>query len=105
MRTPYEILGVPGDADDGRIKEAYLAAARRWPPDRYPEQFQRVRAAYEAIATRRNRIAHELFDTTRPTAADLAALLLTEADPPALNAARLREALAANLKAVPFPLE
>jgi len=105
MLTPYDILGVARDADDDRIKAAYLAAARRWPPDRYPAQFQRVRAAYEAIATSRDRIAHELFDASRPTAADITALLQATAAPPRIDETRLREALAASLLAAAFPLE
>lgn len=66
MSDPYLVLGVPQDADDAAIQAAYLAGIRRWPPDRDPERFQALRAAYEAVRTRRDRLAHALFDATPP---------------------------------------
>ncbi len=71
MKTPFEILDVPVEADDEEIKSAYLQAVKRWPPEKYPEQFQRVRRAYEKIATHRDRHAFMLFDISLPEPADL----------------------------------
>ena len=43
----YEILGVAKDADEAAIKKAYAARIREHRPDRDPEGFRAVRAAYE----------------------------------------------------------
>lgn len=71
MNDPYLILGVPIDADDARIEAAYLAGIGRYPPDVDPDGFEALRGAYEKIRTRRDRIAHHLFDTTPPTSDDI----------------------------------
>lgn len=71
MSDPYTVLGVTTDADDAAIHDAYLAAIKACPPDRDPQRFQAVRGAYEAIRTRKDRLAHELFDTTPPGVPEL----------------------------------
>lgn len=70
MSDPYLILGIPPDADDAAVHAAYLAAVKRYPPDRDPHRFESLRAAYEALRTRRDRLAQALFDTAPPTLAD-----------------------------------
>ncbi len=48
--TPQEVLGLPPGACDPRaLKKAYAAALKLHRPDRDPEGFARVRAAYEAL--------------------------------------------------------
>jgi Flp pilus assembly protein TadD len=47
---PYAVLGVPPDADARAIKKAYFALVRRHPPERAPEEFQRLRRAYEQLS-------------------------------------------------------
>jgi curved DNA-binding protein CbpA len=43
----FDILGVrPGD-DDAVVKRAYTRLIRRFKPEHFPEQFRRVREAYE----------------------------------------------------------
>jgi curved DNA-binding protein CbpA len=71
MADPYLILDVPCDADDAVIEAAYLAGIRRASPDRDPVRFEALRGAYEAIRTRRDRLAYELFDRTPPTPAEI----------------------------------
>ncbi len=78
MKTPFEILGIAEDADDRQIKKAYLEAVRRYPPERYPEQFQRVRAAFEQIATEKARVGYMLFDTTLPEPEEIVDRLLRQ---------------------------
>lgn len=75
MSDPYRQLGVPETADDETIRAAYLAAIQACPPERDRHRFEQVRAAFEAIATERQRLAHALFDTTVPTASDVLELL------------------------------
>jgi len=52
---PWQVLGVPADADERRIRQAYLEKVRQHPPDRADEQFQRVRDAYEELRDPRRR--------------------------------------------------
>ena len=71
MKTPYEILGITEDCNDETVKQGYLFMVRRFPPERFPEDFQRIRHAYERIKTEKDRVALELFDTTLPEPEEL----------------------------------
>lgn len=44
---PFTILGVSRDADEDALKRAYVAKIKIFRPDRSPDEFQRVRRAYE----------------------------------------------------------
>ncbi len=70
MSDPYAVLGVPPDAADGAIREAYLALARQFTPESAPEKFAAVRAAYEAIRTLDKRARHRLFDAGKDETVD-----------------------------------
>jgi curved DNA-binding protein CbpA len=61
--NPYLILGVPRDADDARIRRAYLEAVRAAPPETHPLRFKAIAAAYEQIKDEPSRHRHELFAT------------------------------------------
>jgi curved DNA-binding protein CbpA len=71
MSDPYVILGLAPDADDEAVRRAYLAAVAACPPERDPRRFESLRGAYEALRTRRARLAQALFDQTPPTLADI----------------------------------
>ena len=71
MIDPFIILAVPPDATDEAIRHAYLEQVRRYPAERDAERFQRIRAAYEQIKTRRERMSYYLFCTDAPTAESL----------------------------------
>lgn len=71
MSDPYLVLGLAEDADDAAVEAAYLDGIRACPPERDPRRFEAVRRAYETLRTRRDRIAHSLFDTTPPTLEDI----------------------------------
>ncbi len=93
MTDPYRLLGVPESADDDTIRAAYLAALRACPPERDPQRFEQVRAAFEAIATAPQRMAHRLFDTSAPTVQELLEILSAEwRDQPAPQPGRPTEA-------------
>jgi len=55
---PREILGVPPDAGDERIRDAYLRKVKEHPPDREPAAFERIRDAYEVLRDPRRRALH-----------------------------------------------
>ncbi len=46
---PYEILDLARSSSAEEIKRAYFAMVRANPPERNPEQFKRIRAAYERL--------------------------------------------------------
>lgn len=45
---PFQVLGVPRDADEEQIRSRYLKLVKQFPPEREPEKFRAIRAAYEA---------------------------------------------------------
>jgi curved DNA-binding protein CbpA len=71
MKTPFDILGVADEATDEEIKKAYLQKVRQYPPERSPEQFQNIRAAFEAIKTQQQRLKYQLFYHEPPTLSTL----------------------------------
>lgn len=49
MTDPYALLGLTPAATATEIKAAYHRELRRFPAHSHPQQFQQVRAAYEAL--------------------------------------------------------
>jgi len=78
MIDPYRTLGILPSADDEAVRHAYLEAIRRCPPERDPQRFERIRAAFEAVRDTRRRLAHELFHAEPPTAADVLEWMLAD---------------------------
>lgn len=60
---PFAVLGVSPSADDAAIRRAYLGLLRLHRPERDPEGFQRVRAAYEAVRSGQDRAARRLLES------------------------------------------
>ena len=58
---PREVLGVSPTATEEEIRAAYLSKVKEFPPDRSPEQFERIRDAYEMLRDARQRARHLLF--------------------------------------------
>jgi curved DNA-binding protein CbpA len=58
---PTEVLGISQNATDEDIRAAYLLKVRECPPDRSPEQFEKIRDAYEILRDPRRRVRHRLF--------------------------------------------
>ena len=67
MKTPFDILSVSKDATDALIKKAYLQQVRQYPPERDPEQFQKIRDAFEMIKTQSQRLKYQLFHHEPPS--------------------------------------
>ena len=97
MSDPYEVLGLPTHADEVEIRRRYLELVRQFPPDRAPERFAAIRAAYDEVRDPARRLEAQLFETATSDsldaiAADLRArlidvrlpldVLLSLADPP-----------------------
>jgi len=71
----YRVLGLSPGADLGRVKAAYKRLAKRWHPDRCPDdrrapaRFQKIAAAYRAIVDTKERTGAEIFAFLRGVAA------------------------------------
>ena len=64
-QTPYEVLGVPKDAQDQDIKKAYRKLAREHHPDKGgdAEKFKKVQEAYEVLSDPQKRQNYDQFGT------------------------------------------
>ena len=51
-----EVLGLPENAGDEDIRAAYLRKVKEHPPDRSPEEFEKIRDAYETLRDPRKRM-------------------------------------------------
>lgn len=49
MIQDYKILGLEPGADEKQIKQAYFKLVRQYPPEKDPDMFQKIRAAYERL--------------------------------------------------------
>ena len=61
-KSHYEVLGVPNTAAEGEIKRAYFNLVRKYQPDRFPEEFKEIRAAYEILSDRKERAEYDAID-------------------------------------------
>jgi curved DNA-binding protein CbpA len=61
MVDPYETLGISPQADEKEIRDRYLALVREFPPDRAPDQFALIRAAYDQLRDPAVRLRSLLF--------------------------------------------
>ncbi|HMV82169.1 MAG TPA: DnaJ domain-containing protein [Blastocatellia bacterium] len=59
--NPYKTLGVERSASEAEIKQSYFALIRQHSPERDPEGFKRIRAAYEKLRAGGDRAQTDLF--------------------------------------------
>lgn len=48
--APHEVLGAPADADHAELRRCYARRIKRFRPDRAPQEFQRIHAAYQLVS-------------------------------------------------------
>ena len=60
--SPYEVLGITSEADDAAIRNAYLTLVKRYPPERHPDKFREIHAAYEMLKDEDRRLRYYLFN-------------------------------------------
>ena len=63
--TAREILGVELNATGEQIRAAYMAKVKEHPPDRSPDEFERIRDAYDTLRDPRRRM-NDILLSGRP---------------------------------------
>lgn len=58
---PYAVLNLSLEADDATVRDAYLRLVRQYPPEKAPERFARINAAYETLKDADSRLRYLLF--------------------------------------------
>lgn len=64
MPSASEILGVAPSADAAEIRSRYLELVREFPPDRAPERFAEIRAAFDELRNPIVQMQKQLFALT-----------------------------------------
>ncbi|MCP4692255.1 MAG: J domain-containing protein [Desulfobacterales bacterium] len=93
MLSCHLTLGLEIGASDQEIRKRYLELIKRHTPEKDPEQFRKITAAYEKIKTPRLRIHTKLFGAMDEKDLDAALLDLCRAGKPSRRRAGLRELL------------
>lgn len=70
--SPYDVLGLPSDADDKLIRQAYRALSRRAHPDAggNPADFEELKAARDLLLDKRRRAKFDATGEIEPSQAD-----------------------------------
>lgn len=53
--TLYSILGIKADVSESDIRKAYGRKIREFPPEKHPEEFKKIREAYETLSNPKTR--------------------------------------------------
>jgi DnaJ-class molecular chaperone len=78
MLDAYETLGLPNDADEAQVRTRYLELVREFPPDRAPERFAEIRAAFDHLRNPLVQLERRLFSlSTHDSLAALEGDILT----------------------------
>ena len=86
---PYTVLGVHRDASEAEIRARYLELVKQFPPERDPDKFRAVQAAFEA-AKDPLLIARRLVEPPSDEAPQWSTVLEEQKqNPPALSSALL----------------
>jgi curved DNA-binding protein CbpA len=61
MPNAYETLGLSSNANEAEIRSRYLQLVREFPPDRAPERFAEIRAAFDELRNPIAQLGRRLF--------------------------------------------
>jgi len=64
--NPYQVMELASTATEEDIRRAYFKLVREHPPERDPDQFKRIRAAYEILRDPTRRAEWDLFIAVQP---------------------------------------
>jgi curved DNA-binding protein CbpA len=62
MSDPYEVLGLSRQADEAEARRRYLELVREFSPERAPERFAAIRAAYDQVRDPTRRLEAQIFE-------------------------------------------
>ena len=62
MSDPHEVLGLPHDACEEATRQRYLELVRQFPPDRAPERFAAIRAAFDEVRDPARHLEAQVFE-------------------------------------------
>ncbi|MBF0378064.1 MAG: hypothetical protein HQK72_11350 [Desulfamplus sp.] len=65
MLKSFLTLDLPIDASDQDIRKRYLELVKKFTPEQYPVEFQKITSAYESVKNQRNRVKSRLFSALR----------------------------------------
>jgi curved DNA-binding protein CbpA len=79
MKDPYDVLDLPPSADEAAVRRRYLELVRSFSPERSPERFAEIRAAYEQLRDPVRLLEQQLFEiSTGDTLEDIIADVRTQ---------------------------
>lgn len=96
MQTPYQILGIPEDASDEKIKNAYLQKVKLNPPDKNQAIFQSIQQAYTHIKDHHSRVSYQLFNPDSISFNDIVDEILATQPNSTLSVSALKHVLTAS---------
>jgi hypothetical protein len=64
MTNSYDVLGLNHNADAEAIRRRYLELVRQHPPERSPQKFGEIRAAYDQLRDPLVHLNNRLFNLT-----------------------------------------
>ena len=64
--SPYKVMELPPTASEEEIRRAYFKLVRAHPPEQEPEQFKRIREAYDVLRDPVRRAKWDLFVALQP---------------------------------------
>lgn len=67
----YDLLGVENTAGAQQIKRAYYTLVKKYPPERFPEEYKELRAAYDTLSNEKKRADYDQDRSMPETAAYL----------------------------------
>ncbi len=68
VSDPYVVLGLERGASQAQVRQAYFAMVREHPPEKDPQAFKAIRAAYEQLDTAETQAETDLFLLQPPPA-------------------------------------
>lgn len=63
MTGPHDVLGLPAEADEAAVRRRYLELVREFPPERDPDRFAAIRAAYDELRDPTRHLSRRLFSS------------------------------------------
>src|SRR5262249_4975115 len=92
LEDPYKTLGIERGASEAEIKQAYFTKVREHSPERDPDGFKRIRAAYEKLRSSGERAETDLFlIDDREVTLDVSTLQRFNTEPPPLTREQIKK--------------